>query len=445
MSVKVENVEKNKVALEITVDVKEFEQAINRAAKKVAGQVNIPGFRKGKAPRHIIERHLGKDYIINEAIDPMLGPAYAKAVEESGIAPVSKPEVDLVQAEEGKDFIFKVIVDVKPEVELGQYLGLKVEPQKAEVTDEKVDEELVRRQETHAKLNTVEEGKVENKDSVTIDFEGFVDGVAFAGGKGEDHELVIGSGTFIPGFEDQLIGSSIGEEVTVKVRFPDEYHSAELSGKDAEFKVAVKGIKRKELVPLDDEFAKDISEFDTLEELKADIKEKMIEATELRLKNEFRAQVVNQAVNHASVEIPESMVASKLDSIVEEMARNLSYQGLTMEQYAKYLNMNEDQLKESYRPQAVEGIKTELVLETISKKEGITVSDEEMQAEMTRLSEQYGRKVEELQTMLAARGELDWFKLGMISDKTIDFLVANNDFQEGSAGQKQEANEVNGE
>ena len=183
MSVKVENVEKNKVALEITVDVKEFDQAINIAAKKLAGQVNIPGFRKGKAPRHIIERHLGKDYIINEAIDPMLGPAYAKAIEESGIEPVSRPEVDLVQVEEGKDFIFKVIVDVKPEVELGQYLGLNVEPQQAEVTDEKVDEELVRRQEMHAKLNTIEEGKVENKDTTTIDFEGFLDGVAFAGGK----------------------------------------------------------------------------------------------------------------------------------------------------------------------------------------------------------------------------------------------------------------------
>lgn len=430
MSVKVENLEKNKVALEITVDVKEFDQAINTAAKKLAGQVNVPGFRKGKAPRHIIERHLGKDYIINEAIDPMLGPAYAKAIEESGVEPVSRPEVDLIQVEEGKDFIFKVVVDVKPEVELGQYLGLNVEPREAEVTDEKIEEELVRRQDMHARLNTIEDGKVENKDTTTIDFEGFVDGVAFEGGKGEDYELVIGSGSFIPGFEEQLIGAAIGEEVTVKVCFPDEYHSADLSGKDAEFKVTVKGIKRKELVPIDDEFAKDISEFDTLDELKADIKAKMIEATELRLKNEFRAEIVNKAVNNASIEIPESMIASKVESIMEEMGRNLSYQGLTMEQYAKYLNMTEEQLKENYRPQAVEGIKTELVLEAIAKKEGITVSDEEMQAEMIRLSEQYGRKVEELQTMLAARGELQWFKLGMVSDKTMDFLVANNNAQE---------------
>lgn len=426
MAVKVEKVEKNKVALEISVEAGEFDTAINKTAKKLAGQVNIPGFRKGKAPRHLVERHLGKEYVLNEALEPVLGPAYVQAIQESEIEPVSRPEVELVQVEEGKDLIFKAVVEIKPEVELGQYTGLSVEKQEVAVTDEEVEQELQRRQEMHAKVEVIEEGKVQDKDIVTIDFEGFVDDVPFEGGKAEDHELTIGSGAFIPGFEEQLIGAEIGQEVDVNVKFPDEYHSKELAGKDALFKVKIKGIKRKELIPLDDEFAKDVSEFDTLDELRQDIKQKMITATEMRLNNEHRAEVVKKAVENANVEVPEGMIEMRIDSMLNDLQTNLSYQGLTIEQYCNYINSSEEKLREDYRSQAVEGIKTELVLEQIGKDLDIAISDEDMDAEMLKLSEHYGREVEELKTTLAARGELDLFKQGMISDKVIDYLVEHN-------------------
>lgn len=436
MAVKVEKVDKNKVALEIKIEAEEFISSLNKTAKKVAGQINVPGFRKGKAPRHIIERYVGKEYLQNEALEPLLGPAYVKAVEESEIEPVARPEVELIQLEEGKDVIFKAIVEVKPEVILGQYQGLNVEKKTEEITDEQVEAELKRRQEMHAKLITVEDGAVEEKDIVTIDFEGFKDGAPFEGGKGENHELVIGSGTFIPGFEEQLIGARVGQEVEVNVRFPDDYQNKELAGQDTLFKVKIKGIKRKELVPLDDEFAKDISEFDTLDELRADIKQKMKTATEMRLNNEFRAEVVKRVVDNASVEIPEGMIEARIESMIADLKTNLSYQGITLEQYYNYLNTNEEQLRENYRAQAVEGIKTELVLESIAQKEGITVSDEEMEKEMEKLSEHYGQKVEDLKNVLQARGELEWFKQGMISDRTIDFLIEKNTAEDKASEDK---------
>lgn len=438
MTVKVEQIEKNKVALEITVPAEDFSTAINRTAKKIAGEINIPGFRKGKAPRHIIERYVGKEYLQNEAVDPVLGPAYANAVDESGIWPVSRPEVELIQVEEGKELIFKAVVEVKPEVELGQYTGLEVEKKSPEVTEEQVDQELKRRQEMHAKLIQVEDGQVEDKDIAVIDFEGFIDGVPFPGGKGENHELTIGSGSFIPGFEEQLKGAKKDQEVDVNVPFPDEYHSKELAGKEALFKVRVNGIKRKELVPLDDEFAKDVSEFDTLAELREDIKQKMITAAETRLNNEYRAEIVKKAVDNASVEIPESMIQSRIDSMIGDLRTNLSYQGVTLEQYYSYINSNEQQLRENYRTQAVEGVKTELVLEAIAKKENITVSDEDMEKEMEKLSQSYGRKVEELKLALQARGELEWFKIGIVSDRTIDMLVENNSNEKKEPGEQTE-------
>ncbi|MGI6451741.1 MAG: trigger factor [Desulfitobacteriia bacterium] len=426
MAVKVEQIEKNKVALEIVVEAEKFTAAINRVAKKVAGEINIPGFRKGKAPRHIIERYVGKEYLQSEALDPLLGPAYAEAVEESGIWPVTRPEVEIIQAEEGKEVIFKALVEVKPEVELGQYKGLDIPKQTVEVTEEDVDEELKRRQDRHAKLVPVEEGEVQDQDIVNIDFEGFIGDKAFEGGKGEGHDLTIGSNTFIPGFEEQLKGAYKDQVVEVNVRFPDEYHSKELAGQEAFFKVKINSIKRKELVPLDDEFAKDISEFDTLAELREDIKAKMHSAAEARVNNEHRAEIIKKAVDNASVEIPEGMINSRIDSMIADLSNNLSYQGITLEQYYGYINSNEEQLRENYRVQAVENIKTELVLEAIAKKEGITVSDEDVDQEIAKLAEQYGRKVEELKTALAARGELQWFKVGLINDRTVDMLVENN-------------------
>lgn len=426
MSVKVEKIEKNKVEMEITVEASEVTKSFDRVAKKVAGEINVPGFRKGKAPRHIIEKYVGQDYLKNEALEILLSPALIRAYNEAEILPVSRPSVDIVQIEEGQDLIFKATVEVKPEVELGQYTGLAIEKKPVEVTEEQIDEELKRRQNIHAKLITVEDGEVQNQDIAIIDFEGFKDGVPFEGGKGENHELTIGSGTFIPGFEEQLIGAKIDQEMEINVRFPDEYHSQDLAGQDAMFKVKINGIKRKELVPLDDEFAKDVSEFDTLAELREDIKQKTIAATELRMNNEFRTEVLKAVVNNTSLEIPEGMVEERIDQMMEEMRMNLSYQGITLEQYLQYTNTDMDQMRENSRIQATEGIKTELVLEAIAKKEEITVTDEDVEQEMVKLSQQYGRSVEELKAALAARGESQWFKVGIISDRAIDFLVEKN-------------------
>ena len=426
MTVKMEKIDKNVVSLEVAVDAQRFAAAVSRAAKTLAHRVNIPGFRKGKAPRRLVELQVGTEALYNEALDHLLGPTYAEAVTESGIDPVDRPEVELVQVEEGKDLIYKAKVTVRPEVELGEYKGLRVEKEAVVVDDAAVEAELKRKQEQYAKVTTLETGNVEKGDTVTIDFEGFVDGVAFEGGKAEDYDLVIGSGTFIPGFEEQLIGAEIGQNVDVNVQFPAEYHSAELAGKDALFKVAVKGIKRKELAPLDDEFAKDVSEFATLEELKEDTRKKLLEAEEKRVETAYRNAIVAKAVDNASVEIPEVMINSQVDFMIRELERNLSYQGLDLEQYYMYTNSSEQDMRERYRPQATETIKTDLVIEAIAKAEGISVSDEELDQEIAKLAEKYAQAADSLKQSLVQRNELEIFRSNLVSEKTVRFLVENN-------------------
>lgn len=426
MSVKVEKVEKNIVELEVTVEAAKFAGAVNQAAKKLAQKVNVPGFRKGKAPRHYVEQYLGTDALYNEALDELLNPAYAEAVVESGIEPVDRPEVDLVQIEEGKDLIFKAKVTVKPEVELGEYKGLQVIREVASVDDAQVEEDLKHKQEQHAKLVTLEEGVVTAGDTASINFEGFTDGVAFPGGKGEDYDLVIGSATFIPGFEEQLIGAQIGQETDVNVQFPAEYHSEELAGKDALFKVTVNKIKRKEFAPLDDEFAKDVSEFETLDELKADTRQKLMEAAEKKADADFRKAVIAKAVDNAAVEIPEAMIDSRVDAMVEDLKRNLSYSGLTLEQYYVYTNSSEQDMRERMRPQAAESVKTELVLEAIGKAEGIQVSEEEVNTELEKIAGYYQQDVASLKKALVARGEVKYYEQTLINDKTMEFLAEQN-------------------
>jgi trigger factor len=423
MSVKMEKIEKNTVELEITVDAKVFSAAVSKAAKALANKVNIPGFRKGKAPRSMVERTVGTAALYNEAVDDVLGPTFAQAVKETGIEPVDRPEVDLVQMEDGKELIYKAKVTVKPEVELGVYTGLEVVKTAATVTDEEVEEDLKRKQEQHAKVLTLEEGTVENKDTVTIDFAGSVEGVPFEGGTAEGYELVIGSNSFIPGFEDQLIGAQIGQEVDVNVRFPDEYHVADLKGKDALFKVTVHKIKRKELTPLDDEFAKDISEFETLDELKADLRDKLMKAAEQRAETEYRNAIVAKAVENASVEIPEAMIASRVDTMVKDLEQNLSYQGLDLETYFYYIGTSEQEMRERFRPQAAENVKTELVLEAIAKAEGIQVTEEELNDELAKLAERYQTSAQNLKQALLARGELNLYTQSLVSEKTVSFLV----------------------
>lgn len=426
MSVNVEKIEKNVVSLEVTVESDKLSTAVNQAAKTMANKVNIPGFRKGKAPRKMVELHVGIEALLNEAVDRLLGPSYSQAVLESGIFPVDRPEVDMVQLEEGKDMIFKAKVTVKPEVELGEYKGLKVEKEATVIEDTQVDEDLKSKQEQHARLINLEEGMVAQGDTATIDFEGFVDDVAFAGGKGENHDLVIGSGSFIPGFEEQLIGVEIGQEADVNVVFPTEYHSEDLAGKEALFKVKVNKIQRKELVALDDEFAKDISEFETLEELKADSRSKLMKAAEERADSNYRNAVIAKAVDNASVEIPTVMIESRIDTMAEDLSQNLSYQGLTVEQYYMYTNSNEQDMRDRFRPQAAVGVKTELVLEAIAKVEGILASEEEVNEELEKMAQAYGQKVEIIKKNLAARGNLETFKQSLISQKTANYLIEQN-------------------
>lgn len=427
MSVKMEKIEKNTVELEITVDSKEFGAAVTKQAKELAKKVNVPGFRKGKAPRSIIERYVGTQTLYSEAVDDVIGPAYSKAVNETGIEPVDRPEVDLVQMEEGKDLIFKAKVTVKPEVELGEYKGLKVEKNAVTISDEDVEADLKRKQEQYAKVSTLEEeGTVESKDTLTIDFAGSVDGVAFEGGTAEGYELTVGSGTFIPGFEDQLVGVKIGEEVDVNVTFPEEYHVADLKGKDALFKVTVHKIKRKELSPIDDEFVKDVSDFGTLDELKADVRDKLMKSAEQSAETEYRNAIIAKAVENASVEIPEAMINTRIDSMVKDLEQNLSYQGLDLETYFHFLGTSEQEMRERFRPQATENVKTELVLEAIGKAEGIQVTEEEVNVGLEKLAGQYQTNAENLKQALAARGELNLYAQSLISEKTVEFLVEQN-------------------
>lgn len=426
MSVNMEKIDKNVVQLEVTVESDKLSVAVNQAAKVLAGKVNIPGFRKGKAPRKMVELHVGTQALLNEAVENLIGTSYPQAIIDSGISPVDRPDINIVQLEEGKDLIYKAKVIVKPEVVLGEYKGLKVEKEAAVVEDSQVDEDLKSKQQQHALLINIEEGQITEGDTATIDFEGFVDGVAFDGGKGEDYDLIIGSGTFIPGFEDQLIGIEVGQETDVNVPFPAEYHSKELAGKDAVFKVKVKKIQRKELAPIDDEFAKDISEFATLEELKTDIRSKLIKAAEERAESNYRNAVISKVVDNASVEIPPVMIDNRVDSMVKDFSRNLSYQGLSLEQYFSYTSSNEQAMKEQFRPQATESVKTELVIEAITKAESITASDEELDAELEKMAQTYGQRVEVMKSSLEARGELDLIKNGLAYQKTVMFLIDQN-------------------
>ncbi|HZK55972.1 MAG TPA: trigger factor [Desulfosporosinus sp.] len=426
MSVSVENLEKNIVALEVTVDAEKFVLAVNQAAKTLAKKVNVPGFRKGKAPRQMVELHVGKEALYDEALDHLIGPAYAEAVVESGINPVDRPAVDLVQIEEGKDLIFKAKVTVKPEVELGEYVGLHIEQDAATVTDEKLLEELKSQQQQHARLVTLEEGTVQNDDTVTVDFEGFTGDVAFTGGKAENYELAIGSGTFIPGFEEGLIGTEIGQHVDVNVTFPVEYHSEELAGKEAVFKTSIKKIQRKELSLLDDEFAKDVSEFETLDELKADLRNKLLMQGESQAKENHLKAITSKVVDNASVEIPEVMFTERIKAMVEDLKRNLSQQGMTIEQYYEFSGTTEEVMLERLRPQAAEGVKTDLVLEAIGKAEGIQVTEDEVDEEIQKLGERHKQDAKKLKQSLIERGEMEYYKQSLISEKAVSFLVEQN-------------------
>lgn len=425
MDVRVEKVDVNEVKLEITVPAKEFDKGIEKAYRKNVGKFNVPGFRKGKAPKAIIEQMYGIEVFYEDAVNFVIDETYPKAVEESNITPVDRPEVDITDLGHGKDLVYTAKVTVKPEVEIGEYKGIEAEKQEYPVIDEDVDKQLEQLRQKNARIITKEEGVVETGNTAVIDFEGFVDGVPFEGGKGTNYSLEIGSGTFIEGFEEQLVGKGTGEEVDVNVTFPGDYKAEQLAGKPAVFKVKINEIKYKELLALDDEFAKDVSEFETLDELKADIRKKIQESNELKAKRQFEDSVVKKVVDNAKVEIPGVMVDRELNYMMDDLRYRLSYQGLTLEQYAEFLNSSIEKMKEDNRDAALNKVKTQLVLEEIGKKESIDANDEEIEAEVEKAAKQYNQDLEKFKKSIGER-ERNIIKGDIITNKTIDFLIVNS-------------------
>ena len=422
MSTKWEKQEGNKGTLTFEVSTDEFSKALDQAFKKVVKDVQIPGFRKGKVPRKIFENRFGVESLYQDAVDIVLPNAYMSAVEEAGIEPIDQPEIDIDEIDQEKPLVFTATVTVKPEVTLGEYKGLEVEEQDVNITDEDVNEALESEREKQAELVLKEEGQVEEGNTAVIDFEGFVDDEPFEGGKGENHSLEIGSGQFIPGFEEQLIGKSAGDELDVEITFPEEYHAEDLAGKEAVFKVKIHEIKEKELPELDDEFAKDIDDdVETLDELKAKRKEDLQKQQEQEQENETRETLLNKATDNAQVDIPDVMVESELEQMIKEFEQRLQAQGMTMEMYSQFSGQDEDELKNQMREDAQKRVKTNLTLETIFATENLEVTDEDVNEELKTMAEMYQTDVEQLTQMLG--GNTDALKGDLKYRKAIEFLV----------------------
>ena len=422
MSLQVEKLEHNMAKLTVEVAAEDVEKALQAAYLKQRKQINIPGFRKGKVPRQMIEKMYGPEVFYDEAANNMIPDAYAKAYDESELDIVSQPKIEVVQMEKGKPFIFTAEVATKPEVTLGDYKGLKVDKVSTRVTQKEVDEEIEKERERNARTIEVTDRAVQDKDEVTLDFEGFVDGVAFEGGKGEDYPLTIGSGSFIPGFEEQLIGAEIDKEVEVNVTFPKEYHSEELAGKDATFKCTVHTIKAKELPELDDEFASEVSECETMDAYRAEVKKNIKERKERTGKEKKENQAVDQAIENAQMDIPEAMIEFQVRQMADDFARRIQQQGLTVEQYFQFTGMTAERMLEEMRPQAEKSIKTRLVLEAIVKAENIEVSDERVEEELTKMAEAYQMEVEKLKEFMG-ENEKKQIKEDLAVQEAITLLV----------------------
>ncbi|MYL44880.1 trigger factor [Virgibacillus halodenitrificans] len=425
MSAKWEKQEGNEGVLTIEVSPEEFDKALDQAFKKVSKDVQIPGFRKGKIPRKIFENRFGVESLYQDAVDIVLPDAYMKAIEETNIEPVAQPEVDIETIEQGKPLVFTATVTVKPEVKLGEYKGLEVEEQSVEVTEEDVEKEIEHQREHHAELVVKEEGTVEEGDTVVIDFEGFLGDEPFEGGKGENHSLEIGSGQFIPGFEEQLVGKKAEEDTEITLTFPEDYHAEELAGKEATFKVKIHEIKSKELPELDDEFAKDVDEeVETLDELKKKKKEELEEQKKQEAENQKRETLLEKASENAEVVIPEAMVDTELDQMVKEFEQRLQMQGMTLEMYSQFSGQDVDALKEQMKEDAEKRVKTNLTLEAIVENEDLEVSEDDLNAELENMASMYGTDIEQLKQMLG--GNTDALKGELKMRKAIDFLVENS-------------------
>ena len=424
MAVKTEQIEKNLVKLTFEVSAEEFDKAINQVYKKNANKFNIPGYRKGKAPRKIVEKYYTEAVFYDEAINRVLPAAYEAALEESGAESVARPEIDVEEIKTGEPVVFTALVTTKPEVTLGEYKGIEVDKIDYTVTDEDVEKDIVAARNKNARLITVDDRAVENGDIAVIDFEGFVDDVAFDGGKGEDYELEIGSGTFIPGFEDQLVGAETDADVDVKVTFPEEYHAENLAGKDAVFKVKVKEIKKRELPELDDDFASEVSEFDTLDEFKADVRKKLEEAAQNKAKTETENAIIDKAIENAEFDIPDAMVEAQIDNIVNDFAQRIAYQGMNLDMYMQYTGQTMETFRAQFTEQAKKQISGSLVLEAIQKAEGIEAGPEEVELHLVDMSKKYNMELDKLKEALSDV-EKENIKKELELQKTIDMIVNN--------------------
>ncbi len=422
MSVQAENLEKNMAKLTIEVSAEELEKAIQSSYLKQKGKISLPGFRKGKVPRHMIEKIYGPEIFYEDAANALISQEYPKAVEESGMDIVSRPTIDVVQIEKGKPFIFSAEVAVKPEVTLGTYMGVQVAKADISVTDEEVAAEIEKERESNARMVAVEGRAIAEGDTAVIDYEGFMDGEAFDGGKGENHPLVIGSHSFIEGFEEQLIGKNAGDEVEVSVVFPEEYHAEELAGRPALFQVKINEVKVKELPELDDEFAQDVSEFDTLAEYRESVKGQVEERKKEEAKRKKEDEAVQKAVEGAQMEIPDAMVDTQVGSMLEEFAGRIGQQGLSLEQYMQFTGSTVDKLREQMRPDALKRIQSSLVLEAIAKAEGIEVSEEEVDAEIERMAGLYGMEREKLEELLD-EAERKSMRVDLSIQKAVDLIT----------------------
>ncbi|MNS20408.1 Trigger factor [compost metagenome] len=421
-----EKIEKNLGVLEVEVDADRVSAALDKAFNKVVKKANVPGFRKGKVPRPIFEARYGVESLYQDAIDILLPEVYSEAVEQTDIFPVDRPEVDVEQFGKGQVFKFKAKVTVKPEVKLGEYKGIEVAAENVEVTEEEVAQELERLQQRHAELVVIEEETAQNGDTVVIDFDGSVDGVPFEGGKSERYSLELGSNTFIPGFEDQVVGLATGDFKDVTVTFPETYHAEELAGKEAVFKVKVHEIKRKQLPELDDEFAKDVSEFDTLEEYKEDLKKQLADRKSKENEAARESYLVDQVGEKAEVEIPRAMVQGEVQNMVRDFDNRLRTQGMNLEMFLSFSGQSLTELQEQMEGDAEKRVRNNLVLEQISKEENIEVTEDELNAELNTMAEAYKRTPEEIRNILAANGSLGSMREEVLLRKTIQFLLENS-------------------
>lgn len=423
MSIKVEKTDKNnEVKLSFSIEASKFEEAIQKVYAKSAKYFNIPGFRKGKAPYKMVEKQYGAQIFYEDAFNEVAGEVYETELKEAGIVAVSRPDIDITQMEKGKDLEFTAIVQTKPEVKLGKYKGIELKKVEYTVEDKDIDHEIHHMQERNARLVNVEDRPVQKDDTTVIDFEGFVDGVAFEGGKAENHELVIGSNTFIPGFEDQIIGMKIDEEKDIKVTFPEEYFSKELAGKEATFKVKLHEIKKKELPEVDDEFAKDVSEFDTIKELKASIKEKLEEENKNKAKYETEEAAIKAVCDNTEIDIPSGMVETETDNMIRDIEQRLQYQGLNFTQYLQMMGKTEADMRKEMEEQALKQVKTKLVLEAIVVKEKIEASEDQIKEKLEEMATTYGRDVKELEQNESIK---TYMAESIKTEKAIDFIVEN--------------------